>query len=136
MKSKIDIIKYVVTLSDNWFKMEQLSDNTLENHQYFNARYMVDMDFLTWLNNIEFDEEKIHYYLLNNFEEQLKNNLKYFEEHHSWNEIYSAKCNEYSLLLSILKKNYSPEFSIGGALIKNLYYQFFGKHMNNNVKTQ
>jgi hypothetical protein len=127
MKTRFDIIKYVVTLRDVWEKMSELSENE-KDINYFDSRISVDNDVLDylnddsyWQNNYEYDYESFNTYLLNSFTNAVKDNVHFYNENDFYNETYSGCSDEYRFLHSITEQQYWPTFHIENQLLKTTF---------------
>ena len=129
MKTRFDIIKYVATLRENWEKMSQLS-NIVCDINYFDARVSVDNYILDYLNDDDYWKQDDEYninsfikFLINNFTNNIKDNINFYNKHNRYNEKYSGFSDEYILLFSIVSKKYRPKFHVHQQLLKTAYYE-------------
>ena len=127
MRTRFDMIKYVSTLRDNWEKMTQLSNNDYDIH-YFNSRISVDNEALDYLNDVDYWQNDDDYniqsfidFLINNFTNNIKDNISFYNEHNCYNEKYSGFSDEYILLFSIVSQEYRPKFHVHHQLLKTAY---------------
>ena len=129
MKTRFDIIKYVATLRENWEKMSQLS-NIVCDINYFDARVSVDNYILDYLNDDDYWKQDDEYninsfieFLINNFTNNIKDNINFYNKHNYYNKKYSGFSDEYILLFSIVSKKYRPKFHVHQQLLKTAYYE-------------
>lgn len=127
MKTRFDIIKYVATLRENWEKMSQLS-NIVCDINYFDARVSVDnyiLDYLNdddyWQNDDDYNIQSFIEFLINNFTNNIKDNISFYNKHNCYNEKYSGCSDEYILLFSIVSQKYRPKFHVHQQLLKTAY---------------
>jgi len=127
MRTKMDMIKYVSTLRDNWEKMTQLANNDYDIH-YFNSRISVDneaLDYLNdddyWQNDNDYNIQSFIEFLTINFTDNVKNNVSFYNKHNCYNEKYSGYSDEYILLISIASQEYRPKFNVEQQLLKTAY---------------
>ena len=127
MRTQFELIKYVSTLRENWEKMSQLS-NIVCDINYFDARVSVDNEALNYLNDVDYWQNDDDYniqsfieFLINNFTNNIKDNISVYNKHNCYNEKYSGFSDEYILLFSIVSQKYRPKFHVHQQLLKTAY---------------
>ena len=127
MRTQFELIKYVSTLRENWEKMSQLS-NIVCDINYFDARVSVDNEALNYLNDVDYWQNDDDYniqsfieFLINNFTNNIKDNISFYNKHNCYNEKYSGFSDEYILLFSIVSQKYRPKFHVHQQLLKTAY---------------